>query len=241
MYQYRNPQQRGCRISGCITGIVILLLLIGGLGFFISRAHNGVSVSVGAHPTIIGESCSGTILIQAGAANQVTFAGIFPQYNLDSAANTITIDQCDAGLTLTVPPETDIQMDASDDITVLGVSGIMKLSTNGSRITLEQVTLEGQSKIDDNGGTIIINGNIAQGSAPTVSDNGGTIDMTLPANASFHLDITGILGPIASNFPGVQNPADETSDLQVNIGGNSSATKLTVDVNDTSIILNKSA
>lgn len=238
MYQYARMRQR---IGGCITGIVILLLLAGGLGFFLLRAHNGVTVSVAAHPTIIGDSCNGAVLIQAGPTNQVTFAGIFPQYSQDSAANTIEITECADGLTLTVPPETNIQLDTNDDITVLGVSGTMKLSANGSRITLAQVTLEGPSKIDDNGGSIIFNGSFAQGSAPTFSGNGGSIDMTLPASASFHLDFTGILGPIVSNVPGVQNPADETSDVHVDVGSNPAATRLTLDVNDTSVLLDKGA
>ena len=242
MYQYTGMPQRTRRgIGGCLTGIVILLLIAGGLGFFISRAHNGVTISVGAHPTLIGDSCSGAILIQAGPANQITIAGIFPQYTQDSATNTVEITQCDSGLTVTVPAETNIQMDAADEITVLGVSGTMKLGTNGSRLTLEQVTLEGQSKIDVNGGAIVFAGSLAPGSTPTIDDNSGSIDMTLPANSSFHLDITGILGPIASNFPNVQNPASEAGDVHIDVGGNPSATKLTLGLNDTTVILNKGA
>jgi hypothetical protein len=242
MYQYAGIPQRTRRgIGGCITGIIILLLIVGGLGFFISRVRNGVTISVGAHPTVVGNNCGGAIFVQAGPENQITFAGIFPQYTQDSSTNTVEITQCNEGLTITVPPETNIQMDANDKITVLGVNGTMQLSTNGSRMTLEQVTLQGQSKIDDNGGTIVFAGSIAQGSTSTISDNSGSIDMTLPASSSFHLDLTGILGPIASNFPGVQSPASETSDVQVNVGSNPSAVKLTLDLNDTDVVLSKAA
>lgn len=234
--------RRGQRsIGGCISSVVVILLIAGGFGFVLVRAHNGVTLSVEAHPTIIGDSCSGSLFIQSGPANQVTLGGIFPQFTQDSATNTIEITQCDDGLTLTVPPEANIQIDTSDAITVLGVSGTLKLSTNGSRIVLEQVTLEGQSKIEDNGGTIVFGGNIAQGSTPTISDNGGSIDMTLPASSSFHLDLTGILGPIASDFPSLANVAGDTNDVHVDIGSDPSATRLTLALNGTAVVMSQSA
>jgi hypothetical protein len=239
MYQYRTQQGRRAGLCGCINGLIVLAILVGGVSFVLLRAHNGVTLSVGPHPTIIGDSCGGSVLISAGPANQVTLAGIFPQYNQDSATNTIEITQCDQGLTITVPPQANIQMDASDSITVLGVSGTLNLSTNGSRITLEQVTLDGQSKIDDNGGTIVFNGSLAAGSTPKIDDNGGSIDLTLPAIASFHLTLSGILGPIASNVPGVQDPSDKSGDVQVNVGSNASGTNLTLSLNDTALVLRK--
>src|SRR5215467_8494955 len=145
---YKDPniilrQRIRSRISGCITSLVILLLVGGGLIFLISRAHNGVTISTGPHPTITSESCNGPVLIQAGSANQVTIMGIFPQYTQDSASDTIDITSCEAGVTLTVPPEANLQFDVNDSVTVLGVSGTLQLSANGSRMTLVNVTLEG--------------------------------------------------------------------------------------------------
>ncbi len=236
MYQYSGVQRPLRRLGGCISGLVVLLLLAGVLGFFISRAHNGVTISVGPHPTITSDSCNGPVNIQAGPANQVTIMGIFPQYTQDSASNTIEITECGTGITLIVPPEANLQMDVNDSITVLGVSGTMQLSANGSRLTLE-----GKSKVDENGGPIIFNGAVAQGSAPTISCNGGSMDLTLPASSSFGLKISGILGPLISSFPGIQAPAEPTSDLQFTVGSVPSAAHLTLDVNDTDIILNKGA
>lgn len=234
---YGVRQRRGC---GCIGGLLMLAVIIGGLVFLIMRARNGVTLPVGAHPTIIGKSCTGTVFVQAGPANQVTLSGIFPQYTQDSSANTIELDEC-KDITITVPPAADLQIDTSDAITVFGVSGTLDLSANGSRITLEQVTLEGKSKIDDNGGQIVFQGSLATGSVPTLSGNGGSIDMTLPADTSCHLKITGIFGPLASDFPNVQAPADTTSDIQTSIGSNPSTVNLTLDVNDTAVILRRSA
>lgn len=242
MYQYPGIPGRNRRnVGGCLTGVVVLLLVAGGLGFFITRAHNGITIPVGAHPTLIGDNCDGAISIQAGPANQITFASIFPQYTQDNATNTVELTRCDAGMAITVPPETNIQMDVNDEITVIGVSGTMKLGTNGNRLTLEGVTLEGASKLDVNGAEIIFAGSLAAGSTPNISDNGGSIDMTLPANASFHLAMTGIPGPIVSNVPGLQNLTSEASDAQANVGNNPSATRLTLSLNDTAVVLNTSA
>lgn len=230
-------QRRGC---GCIGSLLTLVVVIGALVFLIVRAHNGVTLSVGAHPTIIAKSCTGTIFVQAGPANQVTLSGIFPQYTQDSAANSIELDECDS-TTITVPPVADLQIDTADAVTIFGVSGTLDVSTNGNRITLEQVTLEGNSKIDDNGGQIVFQGSLAPGSTPTVSNNSGSIDMTLPADTSCQLKITGIFGPLTSNFPGIQEPTDTTSDFQTNIGSNPSAVKLTLELNDTAVVLRKGA
>jgi hypothetical protein len=225
----RRPARIGC--------LVVVLLLTGGLGFFVLRAHNGVTLSVGAHPTISAGVCSGAVLIQAGPANQVTLSGIFPQYTWESATSMLEITQCDEDMTITVPPHVDIALHAASAVTVIGVSGTLNLQTNGSRLTLERVTLEGGSKVSDNGGPIVFQGNLSRGSTPIISDNGGSIDMTLPARSSFHLALTGILGPLVANFPAVQAPADALSGLQVDVGSNPSAVHLTLDVNDTAVVL----
>ncbi|HEY0756514.1 MAG TPA: hypothetical protein VGD98_21355 [Ktedonobacteraceae bacterium] len=235
--------RRRSRLGGCLVGSVVILLSAGILGFVVVRIHNGVTIPVGAHPTIISTSCNGPVLIQAGAVNQVTITNsFFPQYTQDQATNTLEFTECDSGLTLTVPPEANLQMDVNDAITVLGVSGTMKLSANGSRITLEQVTLEGSSHIEDNGSAIVFAGQLSPGNSTTLSDNGGSIDVTLPANASLHLTVSGILGPITSNVPGVQNPGSLTGGgLQVNVGSTPAAATLTLDLNDTSVVFNKTA
>lgn len=238
MYQYNMMQPRiRRRLGGCISGLVLLLLLAGGFGFVILRVHNGVTLSVGVHPTIVGDNCGGKVMIQAGPANQVTLSGIFPQFTQDSSTNTVEITQCDDGMTITVPSQADITLSATEEISVFGVSGTLKLDTDGSRIVMEGVTLEGNSKVSDNGGAIVMNGNMAAGSSPTIDDNGGSIDVTLPASASFHLNLTGIPGPIASNFPGIQAPGGNADALQINVGGNPSAVNLTLTLNDTAVVL----
>jgi hypothetical protein len=233
-YNYRRP-----RVGGCISGIVVLLLIIGSLIFVLNRAHSGVTLSVGPNPTIIGSECGGTIIIQTGPANQVVLSGVFPQYDQSTSLNTIELTSCDNGMTITVPPHADVEISGADSVTAFGVSGTLKLDVNGGRITLINCTLEGQSKIDDNGGVITFSGSLAQRSTSSISGNGGSIDMTLPTAAAFHLDVSGIFGPVVSDYTGVQAPADSGDELHVDVGHPASGITLTLDVNDTSLVLSK--
>lgn len=238
MYPYQMQQPRRRRRPLQIGCLLTVLLLVAGLGFLVLRARNGVTLTVGAHPTITEDGvCGGAVLIEAGPANQVTLAGIFPQYTQESLSDTIELTQCDEGITITVPPHVTLELQAASTVTVIGVSGTLNLQTNGSRLTMEGVTLEGTSKISDNGGPIVFQGILAQGSAPVISDNGGSIDMALPAESSFHLTMSGILGPLVASFPGVQVPADALSGLQASVGSTPSLVHLTLDVNDTGVIL----
>lgn len=226
------------RISGgCIRGILVLLLIVGGLIFLLNRVHNGVTLSVGPHPTIIGNNCNGTIVIKAGPANQVTLSDAFPQYNQSTSLNTIELTSCD-GTTLTVPPQANVEIKGADSVTAFGVSGTLKLDTNGGRITLINCKLEGESKISSNDGIITFTGSLAQGSTSTIDVNSGSIDMTLPAEAAFHLDVLGNIGPVVSNYAGVQVPS-QGSGLHVDVGHPASGITLALGVNGTSVILRR--
>ena len=239
MYQANYRNRSGLRRArGCVSGILVLLVILGGVIFLVARARSGVTVSVGAHPTIIGTECDGTLTVFAGPANQVTLWGIFPMYNQDSASNTITLNSCDGGMTLTVPAETNITLDTNaGNILVFGVSGTMDLSSNGGNITLIQSTLEGHSKVDNNGAPIIFSGNLAQGSVTDLSGNSGSIDVTLPGATSFNLEVSGIVGPFISNVPAIKITPDESSVPAVNVGSNPSYASLQLDLNDTVVLL----
>lgn len=242
MYFMANQRLSGRRVRGCITGLLVVALIGAGLVFLLGRVHNGVSISVGVQPTVIIHDCNQAILVRAGQANQVVLYGVFPQYAQDTATDTIEMGDCGSvgglgGVTLMVPPHANLQLDVNDSITVFDVSGQMNLSANGSRITLINVGLEGQSKIDDNGGVITFIGNLAQGSNSTISGNSGAIDMTLPASAAFHLTTSGILGQVISNVPQVQVPTGVGGQLDLDIGHANSGVALMLDLNDTALIL----
>jgi hypothetical protein len=243
-----SPYSGRRRYGGCLIGVLLILIVVaGGLGFWFWHTHYSVTLSVGTRPSISG-TCVGTALFQAGPANQVTFTGDIPPYTQNSSTNTITLGDGCWNITVTVPSVANIDIWATEGITVHGVSGTMNLQTSsGSRIDMEQVTLEGQSKIDADassdsdtyGGPIVLNGSLAPGSATTVSDQGDTINMTLSQDTSCQLDISGWPSQITSNIPGVQMPADQTSDVLANIGSNPSAAKLMLEVDETAIALRK--
>jgi hypothetical protein len=232
MYNTMRPRRRRPFI-GCLVS----LLIIGGiLSFFIYKFEFGGVITMHDHPTVVVDECTGYVHVTVGtSSNQVRMQGLaggFTSYSYNQNRNQVIIYGCN--LSLQVPPTTDLILNA-DHIEVFGVSGKMTISANGGSIVLMHSTLQGASAIDNNGGPIIFNGALDTHSNPTISDNGGSIDMTLARSVSFHLDATGIIGGITANFP-IKQSANATGDIHADIGTQPSTT-LTLKSNDTSIVL----
>ena len=231
-YGYARPRRR----RRTVLPVIITLLILGGIAFFVYRAQMDTVITVGTHPTVIIEDCLGFVHVHAGpVSNEVILQGpwtLFTPYSQDKASNTININSCD--LNIAVPANTDIKIDANA-IDVTGVSGQMSLTTNGGSITLQQDTLQGQSTLDDNGGPIRYSGSLDPRGTSKFSSNGGLIDITLASNSSFHLDVTGILNTVTTDFPGIQVQSDE---VHGNVGQPPYAT-LSLQVNGSPIVLHK--
>ena len=236
--QFNSVQRRRHPVRRFITSLLFLGILLGVLGFIVYRAQNGTSVTVGPHPTVIINDCTGSVHVRAGSANNQVILqqgwAPFVFYSLDQSSNTLTVDACD--LTIIVPPTTDVKISADTLIDILGVTGQFSLTSNGGSISLVQDTLTGQSSLDNNGGPITFQGALSPQTQTTFDENGGLIDLTLPGNASFHLNVTGIQGTVTSEFPEVQA---SQNDIHTNVGSSPSA-QLTLSVNDTPIVLHKS-
>src|SRR6266567_3189342 len=221
-YGYARPRRR----SHPVLRVIITLLILGGIAFFVYRLQMDTVISVGTHPTIIIEDCLGFVHVHAGPVNnEVILQGpwtLFTPYSQNKASNTVNINGCD--LNIVVPANT-------------GVSGQMSLTTNGGSITLLQDTLQGQSTLDNNGGPIRFSGSLDPRGTSKFSSNGGLIDITLTSSPSFHLDVTGILNTITTDFPGIQVQSDE---VHANVGQPPYAT-LSLQVNDSPIVLHKSS
>ena len=225
------------RLRSCLGGLIILVILLGVAGFLIYRLHTGNVITVDSGATLFVEDCTGYVHIHASdSPNQVVLQGlsglfVFPTHAQDS--DTIIINGCD--LDMTVPANINLNITA-DEIDVFGVTGQMKLSTNGGAISLVQDTLKGASVLDNNGGPILFQGSFATAANPTFSSNGGSIDISLPGDASFQLKTTGILGTLTTNYTGIT--VTDTGIQDTNIGNSPQAT-LTLDVNDSAVILHR--
>lgn len=128
-------------------------------------------------------------------------------------------------LDITVPATTSLKISTNaGNIEVDGVSGQMVLLTNGgsiivtnstltnasllsantSAIKVLQSALSGPVTLSNNQGTITFDGSIAAEGNYQFLSNQGTIDVTLPRTASFHIDAEVTHGSITADFPGIQ-------------------------------------
>lgn len=237
MYNTTNTAFQARRRRNLLPVIIILLIVFGGIGFFVYKLQTGNVITVDSGATLFIDQCSGYVHVHASTStNQVVLqgaGGIFVPSSHAQDSDTIIINGCN--LDMTVPANINLNIYA-DEIDVFGVSGQMKLTTNGGSITLVQDTLKGTSLLDNNGGPILFLGSIAGAANSTFSSNGGSIDISLPGDASFHLKTTGILDSLTTNYPGIA--IVDTGQSETTIGNSPQAT-ITLDVNGSSVVLHK--
>ena len=234
---YNTAFQPRRRRRNPLPGIIFLLLILGGIGFFFYKWQTGNVIAVDSGATLFIDECTGYVHVHASAStNQVVLQGlggifVFSSHAQDS--DTIIINGCN--LDMTVPASINLKFTA-DEIDVFGVSGQMNLTTNGGSIVLAQDTLKGTSVLDNNGGPTIFQGSLDNAANSTFSSNGGSVDISLPNDASFHLKIKGNVDTLTTNFPGIA--AANNSNPEINVGISPQAT-LTLDVNGSSAILHR--
>ena len=230
------------------------------------QVSDTVTIPTNTHPTVIIASGSSFVHIHASKDATHIIAGIInatfdssaPTFTTSNNGSIITFDDTLSGdLDLTVPTTTNLQID-DDGIEVIGVVGQMSLTSPSAAITLIQSTLTGQSKLDNNGGPIFaledllvgqvtmsnnggpitFSGSVTSNGKYTFSANGSSIDITLPANANFHLDVTGIIDSFTTDFPGLASPDPNSGEIHQNIGPSPTAT-IAIDINGAPITLHK--
>ena len=235
-----------------------------------AQVSNTVTFTVSTQPTIIINNSTGFVHIHAGKDATHVIAGVVnpqfgsssPSFTQSNGGSVLTYNEGDIsadGLDLTVPQTTNLQIE-SEDIEVTGVSGQMSLTASSGAIKLIQCTLSGQSKLDsngdpifaledslggqvtvnNNGGPITFSGVITSNGKYTFDNNGGGIDITLPRNAIFHLDVTGIIDAFASDFPGIAAPDANSGEIHQDVGRSPSAV-LSLSINGGPVILHQAA
>src|SRR2546421_6582390 len=234
---YNTAFQPRRRRRNPILKIIILLIILGGIAFFVYKLQTGNVIPVDTGATLFIDECTGYVHVHASTStNQVVIqglGGIFVPSSHAQDSDTIIINGCN--LDMTVPASINLKINA-DEIDVFGVSGQMNLTTNGGSIVLVQDTLKGKSVLDNNGGATIFQGSIDNAANSAFSSNGGSLDISLPNDASFRLKIAGIVDTLTTNLPGLT--VTDTNGPGVNVGASSQA-MLTLDVNGSSVILHK--
>ncbi len=263
----QRPRRRGSPWLWLII-VLIAFALMGRIAspFFGPRPHpqseqylKPASFSVGIHPTIVINDNFGTIQVQAGSTNTVTFNptqeddgfGNTPQINYDPSpdGNTITVTVEDNGfgssgqegvnLDVIVPANANLQIKAgSGDIDVSGVNGQLSLETGSGSIDATQDTLSGQSTLNTGSGDITLVSSLDPHGSYRLETGSGDIEVTLPGNTSVHVDATTGSGEITSDFVEVNLQSPDAHEAHGNIG-NPPRAELALQTGSGSIDLNQ--
>ena len=244
------------------TGIGFALTRLGGLTFGpgVTESH---TFTVGNSPHLVLNDPTGSVRIHSsGAGNTVSikatkategFGGnpnnIHINYNESLDNNTVTINVDNGpkfiGLSvvtfdITVPSAIDLSLKSSTgSIDVNGVTGQMSLQSNTGSITAEQDILTSSSSLSTDTGSVTFNGSIGQSGAYNFSTNTGSVNVTLPPDATFHLDAKTDTGSFNSDFPLI-NPDKQGLGSEVHGDiGTSPNTNLTLTTDTGSINLNQ--
>jgi len=180
---------------------------------------------VGNRPTIIVNNGIGTIRVLSSAqSNQVRIrankqnkgwlhaSNDLPiRYDQRTEDNTIIVDSLhrwsffgknSIDYDLTVPLTADLELKTGvGKIDVSNVIGQMKLTSDAGSIHATHISLQGQSELKSDVGSLNFSGSIdPQGTYKFLSDT-GSINVTLPEDASFQVDASTDVGSIRCKFP----------------------------------------
>jgi hypothetical protein len=184
--------------------------------------------SAGLHPTIEITDLTGSITVHSGSRDNIAVQTDQPGTKpVDSPGpndtHNITVNSTDpsaeVNLDVTVANGADLVLKTgSGDITVDGVNGQMNLTSDSGGINLSQVSLSGNSTLNTNSGDINFEGAIDPNGAYRFQSQSGSVDVTLPSDASFHADITTGSGSINSEFPELNPPSSDATSAHGDVG-----------------------
>jgi DUF4097 and DUF4098 domain-containing protein YvlB len=193
--------------------------------------------SVGIHPTIVVNAPNDDIHVHSGGnvntvAIQVTDMGAgAPNIQQDSNGSlTVTGTNSDesahTNIDITVANEADLVLNTtSGDIDVQGVDGQMQLTSGDGSITLTQVALARNSVVKADSGSITFAGSLDPQGTSQIETGSGTVDVTLPSDASYHLQVNNNGGTFNSDFPLNLPPSNgNTFNAKTDVGKSPSAT-----------------
>ncbi len=171
-----------------------------------------LTVNTGAHPTIVIDRNAGALhIIGVQGATKITIQAKGTSYSdepitykksSDGQSFTFDLDNVEAQeVDLNVPATSDLNITTNgDDITVENVTGQVMLDSNAGAIKATQMSLTGISTLKTNGSDITFSGSLATDGTYTFDTNAGNVSVTLPASASFHVDMSTNGGTLHSDF-----------------------------------------
>ncbi len=235
-----------------IGGVFLLFASLGyNLAGYTNRVTETRQFSVVDKPTFVLHNDTDSIHIRAGNSGSlitvlatkygspgVNLSDIQVSYGQNSDMKTVTIavsrspnvnfmNAAVVDFDVTVPPATSLQLDTSTgSIDVSGVSGVMALRSSTGSLEVNAGTMNGDSELITNTGSVTFNGSISQSGSYRFETNTGSVNVTLPGNSAFHLDASTDTGSINTNFPGVivQHHQVTGADAQGDVGNSPQAT-----------------
>jgi putative adhesin len=118
--------------------------------------------------------------------------------------NDIQVTSSQNGNTITTNVQDNGQGSVDFDVTV-PQGADLQLTTNSGDISIDGVTLSGNSIITTDSGDISFNGTIATSGTAQFTTSSGTIDLTVPGTSAFYVNASTISGSIhTKDFPSVK-------------------------------------
>ncbi len=226
--QYRQGQyRRGGRgiLFWVILGFIIISLMGGGFGSVFNRSfgpdfgrmgpsHSSSVIDPaqnftvnGGMPTVVINGDGGAITVQTSTdANTVTVQDTRNPGGFSSSGdpNSIQVTSSQNGNTITTNVQDNGQGTVDFNVTVPQGADLQLSTNSGGDITIDGVTLSGNSTITTDSGSISFNGAFGTSGTDQFTTSSGTIDLTVPANSAFHLKASTNSGSIdAGGVPGV--------------------------------------
>lgn len=158
------------------------------------QIHRGDNNRVVIHPTLrCAQVCTRKNVHLKAETNGINNPGITVQADFP--------DHDSLDLDITVPATSNIEAtNEAGDLTLNGVSGRMDLTADAGMLTFENGVIQEKSAFKDKAGSITFDGALAPNGDYNFKDQAGSIDMTLPADSAFTLDVNSDAGQINNEF-----------------------------------------
>lgn len=133
-----------------------------------------------------------------------------------SLSNDSSSDSESVDLDVTLPSKGDIQVTlGSGNIETTGISGLMNLQTNAGNVSFQDGTIRGTSSFLSGAGSVLFDGSLTSGGNYKFETQAGSIDLALPSDSAFVLDVSTSAGEVSNEFNSNTVGVDPTSQLYV--------------------------